>query len=185
MDRPIFKTNRTCNEELKPLLKIINKDLLLSYKQTLQFKETFDLLGYDLTSENIYAIITQTGWKWITTKEGKYSKKIWNHKEKIYEYIMLDYKLEDHLLKHIFPLELKNKNTKKIKYIKDKYAIPQNEFYAHRDLSATDCPGDVLYAKIPEIKNAIFLNDIRSFKVDLDISDEDLKKQISQQILNW
>lgn len=120
MDRPIFKTNRTCNEELKPLLKIINKDLLLSYKQTLQFKETFDLLGYDLTSENIYAIITQTGWKWVTTKQGKYSKKIWNYKEKTYEYMMVNYSLDDHLLKHIFPLELKNKNAKKIRYIEDK-----------------------------------------------------------------
>ncbi len=72
-----------------------------------------------------------------------------------------------------------------VKYIKDKYTIFQNEFYAHRDLSATDCPGDIIYARIPEIKNAIFQNDIRSFKVDFDISDEDLKKQISEQILNW
>lgn len=154
MDRPIFKTNRTCNEELKPLLKIINKDLLLSYKQTLQFKETFDLLGYDLTSENIYAIITQTGWKWITTKEGKYSKKIWNHKEKIYEYIMLDYKLEDHLLKHIFPLELKNKNTKKIKYIKDK-EDSLGAYYIDEDMCGSSLKdfSDILFIDIDCHKN--------------------------------
>ncbi len=42
------------------------------------------------------------------------------------------------------------------KYLKDTYSIKISSFYAHRELGATDCPGDIIYEKIPNLKNAIF-----------------------------
>jgi len=41
-------------------------------------------------------------------------------------------------------------------YVANTYSVDKSSFYAHRDLGQTDCPGDILYSKIPEIKKAIF-----------------------------
>ncbi|PTA68560.1 peptidoglycan recognition protein family protein [Deinococcus arcticus] len=32
------------------------------------------------------------------------------------------------------------------------YGIPASELYGHRDFNNTDCPGDVLYAKLPQLR---------------------------------
>ena len=45
------------------------------------------------------------------------------------------------------------------KYLKTEYDISISSFYAHRDIGQTDCPGDVLYAKMPEFKALIFQTD--------------------------
>jgi len=41
-------------------------------------------------------------------------------------------------------------------YMKDAYSVSVSSFYAHRDLGPTDCPGDSLYARMPEFKSLIF-----------------------------
>ncbi|MBI4803521.1 MAG: N-acetylmuramoyl-L-alanine amidase [Elusimicrobia bacterium] len=41
-------------------------------------------------------------------------------------------------------------------YIKDNYSITVSSFYAHREIGATDCPGDLLYARLPALKEMIF-----------------------------
>ena len=35
------------------------------------------------------------------------------------------------------------------------YGIPATELYGHRDFLATDCPGDVLYAKLPQLRRDV------------------------------
>lgn len=70
------------------------------------------------------------------------------------------------------------------KYIKDKYFIPKNEFYAHRDLSATDCPGDIIYQKIPEIKEIIF-NEKEEIYVEVNLGDPKLNDFILNSINYW
>jgi len=42
------------------------------------------------------------------------------------------------------------------KHLAETYKIPAAMFYAHRDLAASDCPGDVLYAMMPEIRAMVF-----------------------------
>ena len=42
------------------------------------------------------------------------------------------------------------------KYLKDTYSIKISSFYAHRDLGATACPGDIIYKRMPGLKKAIF-----------------------------
>ncbi|OGR53098.1 MAG: hypothetical protein A2049_05105 [Elusimicrobia bacterium GWA2_62_23] len=41
-------------------------------------------------------------------------------------------------------------------YVKDTYSVHVSSFYAHREIGNSDCPGDGLYAKKPEIKDLIF-----------------------------
>lgn len=41
-------------------------------------------------------------------------------------------------------------------YVVNAYSVEKSSFYAHRDIGSTDCPGDILYSKIPEIKKAVF-----------------------------
>ena len=41
-------------------------------------------------------------------------------------------------------------------YLKEKYSVPANSFYAHRDITRTACPGDGLYARMPEFRSLIF-----------------------------
>ncbi len=60
------------------------------------------------------------------------------------------------------------------KYIKDNYSIRISSFYAHRELGATDCPGDIIYENMPNLKKAIF-----EITPPIDIafeSDEDMEK---------
>ncbi|HAH30759.1 MAG TPA: hypothetical protein DCL44_00415 [Elusimicrobia bacterium] len=42
------------------------------------------------------------------------------------------------------------------KYMKDTYSVSVSSFYAHRELGQTDCPGNDLYARMPEFKKLIF-----------------------------
>jgi len=42
------------------------------------------------------------------------------------------------------------------KYLKSTYNISVSSFYAHRDIGSTDCPGDILYARVPELRDLIF-----------------------------
>lgn len=72
-----------------------------------------------------------------------------------------------------------------VKYIKTKYSIPQSEFYGHRDFSSTDCPGDILYSKIPELRKMIFSENERNINVDLEIKNEDIQNNIYNQLVNW
>lgn len=37
-------------------------------------------------------------------------------------------------------------------YICDRYKIPATEIYGHRDFRATECPGDVLYSMLPQLR---------------------------------
>ncbi|MEW5952041.1 MAG: hypothetical protein GX447_04485 [Elusimicrobia bacterium] len=41
-------------------------------------------------------------------------------------------------------------------YVSQTYSVEKSSFYAHRDLGATDCPGDILYSKMPQLKKEIF-----------------------------
>lgn len=70
------------------------------------------------------------------------------------------------------------------KYIKTKYSIPKTEFYAHRDLSATDCPGDVIYQRIPEIKDIIF-KEKEDITIEVDVGDTKLNDFILNSINYW
>jgi hypothetical protein len=42
------------------------------------------------------------------------------------------------------------------RYLRGLYAVPRAAFKAHRDLQATDCPGDDLYAKMGYLRGLIF-----------------------------
>lgn len=42
------------------------------------------------------------------------------------------------------------------RYLKDTYSVQSSSFYAHRDLEATDCPGDDLYARKELLRSLIF-----------------------------
>ena len=60
------------------------------------------------------------------------------------------------------------------KYIKDNYSIRISSFYAHRELGATACPGDIIYENMPNLKKAIF-----EITPPIDIAfeiDEDMEK---------
>jgi len=70
-----------------------------------------------------------------------------------------------------------------MKYLKDEFKIPKNEIYGHRDLSATDCPGDLLYLKIPEIKNKVFA-DTTTLRVNIEIDNSELENKIKSSIYN-
>ncbi|MBP7796573.1 MAG: N-acetylmuramoyl-L-alanine amidase [Elusimicrobiales bacterium] len=69
-----------------------------------------------------------------------------------------------------------------VKYIKDRYSIVKENFYAHRDLAATDCPGDIIYSKIPYLKEKIFDNSEKSVSVIIDIDNTDLKNSLEKQL---
>lgn len=62
-------------------------------------------------------------------------------------------------------------------YLKDTYSIKISSFYAHRDLGATACPGDLIYTKMPELKKAIF----ETLPIS-DISPEIPQKNIAQYL---
>lgn len=42
------------------------------------------------------------------------------------------------------------------RYLKDNFSIAVSSFHAHREIGATDCPGDILYAKMPLLKEMIY-----------------------------
>jgi len=42
-----------------------------------------------------------------------------------------------------------------VAYIASQYGIPVEHIMGHRDFNSTQCPGDVLYARIPELREAV------------------------------
>lgn len=40
-------------------------------------------------------------------------------------------------------------------YLCQTYAIPASELYGHRDFLATDCPGNLFYAQLPDLRSAV------------------------------
>lgn len=109
MCRQYFNTARTENKDLKPLLKIINKDIGLKHQLTHQLQSTCNMLGYDLNSEFIYTTVNRDKYVWQTTINNKYRTKEYNFDTKKYDYVEKEYNFHDLILKHCFPLELKNK----------------------------------------------------------------------------
>jgi len=57
---------------------------------------------------------------------------------------------------NVFTKATRNSLVKLGKYIKNTYKIPSKYFYGHRDLGATDCPGDNLYALLEGIRQEIY-----------------------------
>lgn len=53
------------------------------------------------------------------------------------------------------PQALYDKLVAMIAYICQQYGIPSTEIYGHRDFNATDCPGDKLYALLPQIRSDV------------------------------
>lgn len=41
-------------------------------------------------------------------------------------------------------------------YIRDNYSVGVSSFHAHREIGSTDCPGDLLFAKMPALKAMLF-----------------------------
>ncbi|OGS55880.1 MAG: hypothetical protein A3J79_02905 [Elusimicrobia bacterium RIFOXYB2_FULL_62_6] len=41
-------------------------------------------------------------------------------------------------------------------YLSGNYSIAVSSFHAHREIGSTDCPGDLLYAKMPALKELIY-----------------------------
>jgi hypothetical protein len=98
-------------------LKKIKKDPEESYQLASNFLKNFDILGYNLNSEYIYANPEFDTWNWKTTQNKTFYKTIWNIKQKKYVKIPQIYSLHNNILYHCFPLELKNKTEKKLNYI--------------------------------------------------------------------
>ena len=42
-----------------------------------------------------------------------------------------------------------------VAYIAQKYGIPTSQIKGHRDFNATECPGQVLYGRLPELRSAV------------------------------
>lgn len=42
-----------------------------------------------------------------------------------------------------------------VAYIAQQYNVPTDRIKGHRDFNATQCPGDVLYARLPELRRAV------------------------------
>ncbi|HEV8557450.1 MAG TPA: N-acetylmuramoyl-L-alanine amidase, partial [Actinophytocola sp.] len=53
------------------------------------------------------------------------------------------------------PTALWNSLVNLVAYIADQYAIPVSNIKGHRDFNSTLCPGDVLYARLPELRSAV------------------------------
>ena len=53
------------------------------------------------------------------------------------------------------PQALYDKLVSMCAYICQQYGIPSTEIYGHRDFNATDCPGDKLYALLPQLRSDV------------------------------
>jgi hypothetical protein len=53
------------------------------------------------------------------------------------------------------PAALWNSLVDLVAYIAAQYAIPTSQIKGHRDFNSTQCPGDVLYARLPELRAAV------------------------------
>ncbi len=53
------------------------------------------------------------------------------------------------------PVALWNSLVQLVAYIAQSYGISPDMIRGHRDFNATECPGEVLYARLPELKDAV------------------------------
>ena len=53
------------------------------------------------------------------------------------------------------PTALWNSLVNLVAYIAAQYAVPVANIKGHRDFNSTQCPGDVLYARLPELRSAV------------------------------
>ncbi|HEX6291313.1 MAG TPA: N-acetylmuramoyl-L-alanine amidase [Herpetosiphonaceae bacterium] len=53
------------------------------------------------------------------------------------------------------PQALYDKLVAMCAYICQQYGIPSTEIYGHRDFNATECPGDKLYAMLPQLRSDV------------------------------
>lgn len=53
------------------------------------------------------------------------------------------------------PQALWNSLVRLVAYIAEQYAVPTSRILGHRDFNATLCPGDRLYARLPELRRAV------------------------------
>lgn len=53
------------------------------------------------------------------------------------------------------PTALWNSLVNLVAYIAQQYAVPTANIKGHRDFNSTQCPGDVLYARLPELRSAV------------------------------
>lgn len=53
------------------------------------------------------------------------------------------------------PAALYNQLVTMCAYTCQQYGIPASQIFGHRDFLATDCPGDVLYAKLPQLRSDV------------------------------
>jgi len=51
--------------------------------------------------------------------------------------------------------ELWNSLVQLVAYIASQYGIAPSEIRGHRDFNSTECPGDVLYGRLPELRDAV------------------------------
>lgn len=51
--------------------------------------------------------------------------------------------------------QLWNSLVSLVAYMADQYGVPTANIKGHRDFNATECPGTVLYGRLPELRNAV------------------------------
>ncbi|KAF0126433.1 MAG: peptidoglycan-recognition protein SC2-like [Elusimicrobia bacterium] len=71
-------------------------------------------------------------------------------------------------------------------YLAGAYAMPPAEFFGHRDLGASSCPGDHLYAYKETLRGAIFLPPLSGASKELaDLPSPDITSPALNQLENW
>ncbi len=73
------------------------------------------------------------------------------------------------------------------KHLKTIYSINKKEFYGHRDLGTTDCPGDIIYSRLEELRKKIFdeKDEEIPIEINIDTENQELKDSIKKVINNW
>jgi len=104
-----FRFTKSKDEALSKRLKT---DIHFQIEVENKLVDFIDLLGYDLKSTPIYAHIDQSTFEGISWKEAPMflrQKSVYDPKLKRYEWQKVSFCVESNILKHSFPLELKNK----------------------------------------------------------------------------
>lgn len=104
-----FRFTKSKDEALSKRLKT---DIHFKIEVENKLVDFIDLLGYDLRSTPIYAHIDHSTFEGISWKEAPLflrNKSLYNHTLKRYEQQKVSFCVESNILKHSFPLELKNK----------------------------------------------------------------------------
>jgi hypothetical protein len=66
-------------------------------------------------------------------------------------------------------------------YLAQTYGINRAEFFGHRDIGASSCPGDLLYSYKEYLRDAIFLSPLPTVSKDL----PELTSPVLEQVQNW